>query len=58
MGRRCTSIGPLDAGLENKGGYWANGSFQLPAAGKWKMVVTVRISDVDQATATTTVTVT
>ncbi|WP_307840951.1 copper resistance protein CopC [Streptomyces sp. GESEQ-4] len=50
-------IGPLDAGMKEVGGYWRAGNLQLPAAGKWEMSVTVRISDVDQATVTTTVTV-
>ncbi|MFI6008678.1 copper resistance CopC/CopD family protein [Streptomyces sp. NPDC051243] len=51
-------IGPLDAGMKNVGGYWRAGNLQLPTAGKWEMAVTVRISDIDQATVTTTVTIT
>ncbi|MFF0130329.1 CopD family protein [Streptomyces mirabilis] len=50
-------IGPLDAHLKDMGGYWETGNLQLPAAGRWKMAVTVRTSDTDQATATRTVTV-
>ncbi|WP_433453566.1 copper resistance CopC/CopD family protein [Streptomyces sp. CA-142005] len=50
-------IGPLDAHLKDVGGYWAAGNLQFPTAGKWQMSVTVRISDVDQATASTTITV-
>ncbi|MGP4011155.1 copper resistance CopC/CopD family protein [Streptomyces sp. 4N124] len=48
-------IGPLDAGMKEVGGYWRAGNLQLPAAGKWEMSVSVRISDIDQATVTTTV---
>ncbi|MFJ8111316.1 copper resistance CopC/CopD family protein [Streptomyces sp. NPDC096132] len=51
------AVGPLDAGLENRGGYWQTGNLQLPTAGEWKMAVTVRVSDVDQSTSTKTVTI-
>jgi len=50
-------IGPLDAGLTDRGGYWGNGFLNLPVAGTWEMKVTVRTSDVDQITETRTVTV-
>ncbi|MEU6545736.1 copper resistance protein CopC [Streptomyces sp. NPDC046859] len=50
-------IGPLDAGLTDKGGYWGNSFLNLPVAGTWEMKVTVRTSDVDQITETRTVTV-
>jgi copper transport protein len=49
-------IDPLDAHLKD-GGYWETGILQLPAAGRWKMAVTVRTSDTDEATATRTITV-
>ncbi|WP_416973634.1 copper resistance protein CopC [Streptomyces sp. 4F14] len=41
-------IGPLDAKLVNRGGYWAADSLALPIAGEWTMRVTVRVSEVDQ----------
>ncbi|MFE0675260.1 copper resistance CopC/CopD family protein [Streptomyces sp. NPDC058867] len=41
-------IGPLDAGLTDQGGYWANSFVKLPLAGTWTMKVTVRVSDIDQ----------
>lgn len=50
-------IGPLDAGLTDKGGYWANSFLNLPIAGTWEMKVTVRTSEVDQVSVTRTVVV-
>ncbi|MEV0174974.1 copper resistance protein CopC [Streptomyces sp. NPDC050803] len=41
-------IGPLDAGLTDRGGYWATGDLNLPLPGTWTMKVTVRVSEVDQ----------
>ncbi|MGV9404113.1 copper resistance CopC/CopD family protein [Streptomyces sp. NPDC003667] len=43
-------VGPLDARLTDRGGYWAADSFALPIPGTWTMKVTVRVSDVDQVT--------
>ncbi|MFE6625019.1 copper resistance protein CopC [Streptomyces sp. NPDC057740] len=45
-------IGPLDAELTDKGGYWANSFLNLPIAGTWEMKVTVRVSEVDQVSET------
>jgi copper transport protein len=50
-------IGPLDAGLTDRGGYWGNSFLNLPVAGTWEMKVTVRTSDVDQISETHTITV-
>ncbi|MGC9537150.1 copper resistance protein CopC [Streptomyces sp. UG1] len=50
-------IGPIDAELTDKGGYWGNGFLNLPIAGKWEMKVTVRTSEVDQVSETRTVVV-
>ncbi|MBQ0988220.1 copper resistance protein CopC/CopD [Streptomyces sp. F63] len=50
-------IGPLDARLEDAGGYWLNDDVQLPLPGEWTMAVTVRTSEFDQVTKTTTVAV-
>ncbi|WP_328876586.1 copper resistance protein CopC [Streptomyces sp. NBC_00287] len=41
-------IGPLDAGLKDQGGYWANSFVNLPLAGTWTMKITVRVSEIDQ----------
>ncbi|CCK29060.1 transport integral membrane protein [Streptomyces davaonensis JCM 4913] len=41
-------VGPLDAGLTDQGGYWANSFVNLPLAGTWTMKVTVRVSEIDQ----------
>ncbi|MFE6547700.1 copper resistance CopC/CopD family protein [Streptomyces sp. NPDC057746] len=51
-GRR---IGPLDAKVENRGGYWAADALNLPLPGTWTMKVTVRTSDIDQVTVSKTV---
>ena len=50
-------IGPLDAELKNKGGYWSSDSLNLPFPGTWSMSVTIRTSDVDQATVRRNVTI-
>lgn len=42
-------IGPIQANLTDKGGYWGTDSLKLPIEGDWTMKVTVRISDIDQA---------
>ncbi|MER7894944.1 copper resistance protein CopC [Streptomyces sp. NPDC096046] len=41
-------IGPIDAELTDRGGYWSTNSVNLPLAGDWTMKTTVRVSDVDQ----------
>ncbi|GHH06267.1 copper resistance CopC/CopD family protein [Streptomyces lanatus] len=48
-------IGPIDAELADKGGYWGNSFLNLPIAGEWEMKVTVRTSDVDQVSETRSV---
>ncbi|MEU8851103.1 copper resistance protein CopC [Streptomyces sp. NPDC048564] len=50
-------VGPIDAGVADKGGYWGNSFLNLPLAGKWEMKVTVRTSEVDQVSETKTVVV-
>jgi copper transport protein len=45
-------IGPINANLTDKGGYWATDALALPIAGDWTMKVTVRISEIDQASET------
>ncbi|MFF4270689.1 copper resistance protein CopC [Streptomyces sp. NPDC001536] len=48
-------IGPLDAKLTDKGGYWGTGDLDLPIAGTWEMKVTVRVSEIDQVSVTKSV---
>ncbi|WP_369197646.1 copper resistance CopC/CopD family protein [Streptomyces djakartensis] len=43
-------IGPIDAEVVDRGGYWGTNSVNLPLAGNWTMRTTVRVSDVDQVT--------
>ncbi|MFE0327933.1 copper resistance protein CopC [Streptomyces sp. NPDC058960] len=48
-------VGPLDARLTNRGGYWATDTLNLPLPGRWTMRATVRTSDIDQVTVSKTV---
>ncbi|MFF0200935.1 copper resistance protein CopC [Streptomyces sp. NPDC005017] len=48
-------LGPIDARLTDRGGYWATDDVTLPLAGTWTMKVTVRVSEVDQVTESTKV---
>jgi copper transport protein len=48
-------IGPIDAELTDKGGYWGTDSLNLPIAGDWTMKVTVRITEIDQVSEAKTV---
>ncbi|MEV1062913.1 copper resistance protein CopC [Streptomyces sp. NPDC050263] len=41
-------VGPLDAKVTNRGGYFAADAVNLPMPGEWEMKVTVRVSDIDQ----------
>ncbi|MZF87339.1 copper resistance protein CopC/CopD [Streptomyces sp. SID5643] len=41
-------VGPIDAELVDRGGYWSTNSVNLPLAGDWTMKTTVRVSDLDQ----------
>ena len=41
-------IGPIDAKLTDRGGYWATNDLNLPLEGAWTMKLTVRVSEVDQ----------
>ncbi len=41
-------VGPIDAGLVDRGGYWSANAVTLPLAGDWEMKATVRVSEVDQ----------
>ncbi|MEU0408143.1 copper resistance protein CopC [Streptomyces griseorubiginosus] len=48
-------IGPIDAQLKDKGGYWGTNDLTLPLAGDWQMKATIRVSDIDQISVTKTV---
>ncbi|WNC03333.1 copper resistance protein CopC [Streptomyces sp. CGMCC 4.7035] len=48
-------IGPLDAKVTDRGGYWAADTLNLPLAGTWTMKATVRTTDLDQVTVSKTV---
>ncbi|MCX5601252.1 copper resistance protein CopC/CopD [Streptomyces phaeochromogenes] len=50
-------IGPLDAKLVNKGGFWWSESLRLPLPGTWTMRLTVRTTDIDQVTVSKNVTI-
>ncbi|WP_423218878.1 hypothetical protein [Streptomyces nodosus] len=48
-------IGPLDAKVQDRGGYWVADALNLPLPGTWTIRATVRTSDIDQATVSKTV---
>jgi copper transport protein len=50
-------VGPIDAKLENKGGYWGTDTLRLPLPGTWTMKITIRTTDIDQVTVERNVTV-
>ncbi|THA33457.1 copper resistance protein CopC [Streptomyces sp. A1547] len=56
--QRDRGIGPLDAKLTNRQGYWATYDLRLPMAGTWNLDVTIRTTDIDQVTVGTTLRVT
>ncbi len=51
-------IGPLDAKVTDRGGYWATSDLNLPLAGTWTMKLTIRVSELDQITETRQVRIT
>ncbi|MFG2955013.1 copper resistance CopC/CopD family protein [Streptomyces sp. NPDC048291] len=48
--QKAQRIGPLDAGLTDRQGYWATDRLRLPLAGVWTLHVTVRVTEIDQVT--------
>ncbi|WP_093780938.1 copper resistance CopC/CopD family protein [Streptomyces sp. yr375] len=48
-------IGPIDAKVTDRGGYWAADAVNLPIPGTWEMKATVRVSEIDQVSETRTV---
>lgn len=51
-------VGPIDAKLTDRGGYWATNDLTLPLEGTWTLKLTVRVSDIDQITETRQVKIT
>ncbi|MFD7277343.1 copper resistance CopC/CopD family protein [Streptomyces sp. NPDC059862] len=47
---RAQDVGPIDARLEDRGGYWVTDALRLPLAGTWTMRITVRTTEIDQVT--------
>ncbi|MFE7960291.1 copper resistance CopC/CopD family protein [Streptomyces sp. NPDC057413] len=45
-------VGPIDARVTDRGGYWASDRVTLPLPGRWTMKVTVRVSETDQVSET------
>ncbi|MFD8350551.1 copper resistance protein CopC [Streptomyces coelicoflavus] len=41
-------VGPIEADLLDRGGYWSANTVTLPLPGTWTMKVTVRVSEIDQ----------
>ncbi|MFD5638831.1 copper resistance CopC/CopD family protein [Streptomyces sp. NPDC127077] len=50
-------VGPIDAEITDKGGYWTSDGLTLPLPGTWTMKVTVRTSDLDEVTVSKKVTI-
>lgn len=55
--QRAQRIGPLDAKLVDRGGYWTSERLRLPLPGTWTLRVTVRVTDTDQVTVSKNVTI-
>jgi copper transport protein len=51
-------IGPIDAKVTDRGGYWATNDLNLPLDGTWTMKLTIRVSELDQVSETRTVRIT
>ncbi|MFI8947888.1 copper resistance protein CopC [Streptomyces sp. NPDC053750] len=45
-------VGPIDADLVDRGGYWSANTLTLPLPGTWTMKATVRVSEIDQVSET------
>lgn len=51
-------IGPIDARVTDRGGYWATSDLNLPLEGTWTMKLTIRVTELDQVTETRQVEIT
>ncbi|MCQ4204996.1 copper resistance protein CopC [Streptomyces coelicoflavus] len=45
-------LGPIEAELVDRGGYWSANTVTLPLSGTWTMKATVRVSEIDQVSET------
>ncbi|WP_319752340.1 hypothetical protein [Streptomyces sp. AK02-04a] len=54
---RAPKIGPLDAELADRKGYWAADRLRIPLPGTWTVNVTVRVTEIDQVTVSKTMTI-
>ncbi|WP_217162936.1 copper resistance protein CopC [Streptomyces sp. AC512_CC834] len=45
-------VGPIEAELVDRGGYWSANTLTLPLPGVWTMKTTVRVSEIDQVSET------
>ncbi|MFD6192672.1 copper resistance protein CopC [Streptomyces sp. NPDC060275] len=45
-------VGPIEADLVDRGGYWSANTVTLPLPGTWAMKATVRVSEIDQVSET------
>ncbi|GAA2700654.1 copper resistance CopC/CopD family protein [Streptomyces anthocyanicus] len=45
-------VGPIEADLVDRGGYWSANTVTLPLPGTWTMRATVRVSEIDQVSET------
>ncbi|MER7965373.1 copper resistance CopC/CopD family protein [Streptomyces ardesiacus] len=45
-------VGPIEADLVDRGGYWSANTLTLPLPGTWTMKATVRVSETDQVSET------
>jgi copper transport protein len=45
-------VGPIEAALVDRGGYWSANTVTLPLPGTWTMKATVRVSEIDQVSET------
>ncbi|WP_405916670.1 copper resistance CopC/CopD family protein [Streptomyces sp. NBC_00728] len=48
-------VGPIDAEVTDKGGYWTSDGLTLPIPGTWTIKATIRTTDIDQVTVSKTV---
>ncbi|MDX3522454.1 copper resistance CopC/CopD family protein [Streptomyces scabiei] len=47
---KAQKIGPIDAKITDRGGYWVTDELRLPLPGTWTMRLTVRTTEIDQVT--------
>ncbi|WUM77654.1 copper resistance protein CopC/CopD [Streptomyces sp. NBC_00328] len=55
--QEAQKVGPIDAEITDKGGYWTSDGLTLPLPGTWTMKVTVRTGDIDEVTVSKKVTI-